>query len=77
MGLRQMLYDAIGTHGNEDFPAAETLILLIINLTLGKQPLYGLEQWVQSLDPRCLGYKRLPKGKFNDDRFGRALDKHT
>ena len=35
MGLRQMLYDAIGTHGNEDFPAAETLILLIINLTLG------------------------------------------
>lgn len=75
MGLRQMLYDAISTHGNENFPAAETLILLIINLTLGKQPLYELEQWVQSLDPRCLGYKSLPKGKFNDDRFGRALDK--
>jgi transposase len=75
MGLRRMLYDAVGTHGNEDFPAVETLILLIINLTLGKQPLYELEQWVQSLDSRCLGYKSLPKGKFNDDRFGRALDK--
>jgi transposase len=75
MGLRQVLYDAIGTHGNEDFPAVETLILLIINLTLGKHPLYELEQWVQSLDPRCLGYKSLQKGKFNDDRFGRALDK--
>ncbi len=75
MGLRQILYDTIGSHGNEEFPAVETLILLIINLTQGKQPLYELEQWVQSLDSRCLGYKTLAQGTFNDDRFGRALDK--
>ena len=59
MNLRQSLHDAIGVHGNEMFPAVDTLILLIINLTGGKQPLYELEQWVQSLDPRCLGYKTL------------------
>ena len=75
MRLRPMLYEAIGRHGNEDVPAVETLILLIINLTLGKQPLYELERWVQSLDARCLGYQTLPQGTFNDDRFGRALDK--
>ena len=75
MNLRQILYDAVGTHGNEEFPAVETLILMIINLTQGKQPLYELEQWIQSLDARCLGYKTLPKGRLNDDRFGRALDK--
>jgi len=75
MNLRQSLHDAIGVHGNEMFPAVDTLILLIINLTGGKQPLYELEQWVQSLDPRCLGYKTLYKGKFTDDRFARALDK--
>jgi transposase len=75
MNLRQMLYDSVGEHGNEDFPAVETLMLLIVNLTLGKRPLYELEQWVQSLDARCLGYKTLHKGTFNDDRFGRALDK--
>ena len=75
MNLRQILYDTIGEHGNEEFPAVETLVLLIVNLTLGKQPLYELEQWVDSLDSRCLGYKRLYTGKFNDDRFGRALDK--
>ena len=75
MNLRQILHDVIGVHGNEAFPAVDTLILLIINLTLGKQPLYELEQWVQSLDSRCLGYKTLNKGTFNDDRFGRALDK--
>ena len=75
MNLRQMLLDTIGVHGNEKFYAVDTLILLIVNLTLGKQPLYELEQWVQSLDPKCLGHKKLPKGTINDDRFGRALDK--
>jgi transposase len=75
MDLRRILIESIGEHGNEAFPAVDTLILLILNLALGKQPLYELEQWVQSLDLRCLGYKGLPKGQFNDDRFGRALDK--
>ena len=42
MNLRQFLHDAIGVHGNETIPAVDTLILLIINLTLGKQPVYDL-----------------------------------
>jgi len=75
MELRRILGEAIGQHGNETFPAVDSLILLIINLAQGKQPLYELERWVQSLDARCLGYRGLPKGKINDDRFGRALDK--
>ena len=75
MNLRQMLLDTVGVHGNEKFYAVDTLILFIINLTLGKQPLYELEQWVQTLDPTCVGRKNLPKGTINDDRFGRALDK--
>lgn len=75
MQLRSILNDVISTYGNESIPAVETLVLLIMNLTLGKRPLYELEPWIQSLDPRCLGYEDWPKGKFNDDRFGRALDK--
>ena len=75
MELRRILVEAMGEHGNETFPAVDTLILLILNLALGKQPLYELEQWVQSVDLRCLGYKDSLKGRFNDDRFGRALDK--
>ena len=75
MGLRRRLCEAIGQHGNETVPAVDTLILLIINLALGKQPLYELEQWVRSLDLRPLGYQDVPKVKMNDDRFGRALDK--
>ena len=76
MQLRRILYEYIAPHGNEHVPAVDTLILLICNLALGKDPLYELEPWAASLDGRCLGYEaRLPRGRFNDDRFGRALDK--
>ena len=75
MGLREVLYKYIPRHGNEDIPSVETLMLLIFNLTLGKAPLYELEQWVQSIDFRCLGIQRFNNVNFNDDRFGRALDK--
>ncbi len=76
MQLRPILYEHITPHGNEHIPAVETLILLICNLALGKDPLYELEPWTASLDGRCLGYDAsLPQGTFNDDRFGRALDK--
>ena len=75
MGLREILYKYIPRHGNEDISSVETLMLLIFNLTLGKSPLYELEQWVQSIDFRCLGIQRFKNVNFNDDRFGRALDK--
>jgi len=75
MRLREILYEYIIPHGNEDIPSVESLMLLIFNLTLGKAPLYELEAWVGSIDGRCLGYEELEAGKFNDDRFGRALDK--
>jgi len=76
MGLRDILYQYIPSHGNEDAPAVESLMLLIFNLTLGKAPLYQLEQWVQSIDLRCLGMEQYRGVKFTDDRFGRALDKN-
>ncbi len=75
MGLRQILCEHITAHGNEDIAPVESLMLLIFNLTLGKDPLYELEGWVDSIDPRCVGYENFPCGKFNDDRFGRALDR--
>ena len=60
MDLRRILGEAMGQHSNEAFPAVDSLILLIINLAQGKQPLYELERWVHCLDARCLGYQNLP-----------------
>jgi transposase len=73
--LRQILYEYIPPHGNEIIPAVESLIVVIYNLALGKAPLYELEQWAASLDYKGLGHTEPLQGQFNDDRFGRALDK--
>jgi len=75
MKLKEILCEYIPVHGNEVIPAVESLMLLIYNLTIAKAPLYELEEWVKSLDSRCIGQENLPYGRFNDDRFGRALDK--
>ena len=59
MGLRALLDDAIQTHGNDQIPVVDTLMLLIYNLTLGKDPLYELPEWVGSIDRRVIGYQAL------------------
>lgn len=75
LGLREMLGRYIKSHGNLRIPTADSLWLLLCNLTSGRQPLYELEQWTLGIDSRLLGYASFEEGLFNDDRFGRALDK--
>jgi transposase len=75
MGLRALLEGAIQSHGNDQVPVVDTLMLLIYNLTLGKDPLYELPEWVGSIDRRVIGYQALEPERFSDDRFARALDR--
>lgn len=75
MRLKEILYKYIAAHGNEDIPAVETLMLLIYNLILGKYPLYELQEWVESIDFSCISNEAYENVKFNDDRFGRVLEK--
>ena len=75
LGLRAILSDYVGVHGNESIPVVDTLMILLCNLTLGRQPLYELQQWVRNTDPRCFGLTGEIAEAFNDDRFARALDK--
>jgi len=77
VSLRLSLKDILSAYlppvyGNESIPVVDTLILLMCNITLGRQPLYELGQWARSIDPNCFG---LPVENLNDDRFARALDK--
>ena len=53
----------------------KTLLLLSVNLTLAKDPLYELARWVDSVDLRVPGWEHRPAARFTDDRFARALDK--
>jgi transposase len=75
MRLKEILYKYIPAHGNEDIPAVETLMLLVYNLILGKDPLYELQEWAESIDFRCINNEDYENVQFNDDRFGRVLNK--
>ena len=72
--LREILLESIPGSDRQAFARADTLILLAVNLTLAKDPLYELAEWVDRLDLRALGYMNRPPGRLSDDRFARALD---
>ena len=48
--------------------------VLVRNLALGRQPLYGLGAWAAGYDPGLLGLFAGEAELCNDDRVGRALD---
>jgi len=75
LGLKEIFSKHIGSYGNERVPITDTLLLLIWNITLGRQPLYELSRWIKDIDPRCHGLNGQAVDALNDDRFGRALDK--
>jgi transposase len=75
MGLRAVLERYISSHGNDQVPVVDTLILLSYNLIIGKEPLYELPAWVASIDRRPISLADYAPEKFNDDRFGRSLDR--
>ena len=74
MGLGDILDRFIPQGRREGISPKDILTLLIVNLTIGKKPLYELEGWVNSLDLRCLGFNE-EDWNLSDDRFGRVLDR--
>ena len=75
--LRQILSKYISKHGNDRIDPVDSLLLIIYNLSLGKIPLYELDQWCNAIDLTRIGVP-IPLSKtkhLNDDRFGKALDK--
>jgi len=54
-------------------PAA-VIGVLIRNLCVAREPLYGLADWAGRHDPALLGLRAAEAELLNDDRVGRALD---
>ena len=74
MGLKDLLEDHVPVATRQSVSAVDVLLLLAVNLTVARDPLYELAQWVEAQDLRVLGYRRRPTIRFTDDRFARALD---
>jgi transposase len=48
--------------------------ILVRNVLVSRQPLYGLSEWARRFDPRLLGLAGRDVDALNDDRVGRCLD---
>ena len=55
-------------------PAGVAIGLLVRNLCVAREPLYGLREWAERHDPGLLGLNVGETELLNDDRVGRALD---
>ena len=51
------------------------LLLLIRNILLSREPIYGLGQWAELYAPDLLGLQERDLKHLNDDRIGRCLDR--
>ena len=71
--LENLLKKHISTHPNEKFHAVHSLLILIFNLTIRKNPLYEVGKWLSEYDER--GFSSYPQFQLSDDRLARALDK--
>ena len=54
---------------------AKVLKLLVCNLLVSREPLYGVAEWACNYAPDVLGFKPEELEHLNDDRVGRSLDR--
>ena len=58
-----------------EVPTVRCLLLLVRNVLLSRQPIYGLGEWAECYAPDLLGLTQRQLGQVNDDRVGRSLDR--
>jgi hypothetical protein len=63
-----------GGDGRTTLPAVTAIGVLVANLCVAREPLYGLAGWAAGFEPGLLGLAAGEAGLLNDDRVGRALD---
>jgi transposase len=63
-----------GGNARTTLPAATAVGVLVRNLCVAREPIYGLAGWAAGFEPGLLGLEPGEAGLLNDDRVGRALD---
>ena len=72
--LPELLANALpGVDGRAKLAPAVLIRLVITNLILGREPLYGLGEWAARFEPTLLGLGVDEVQAVNDDRGGRAM----
>ena len=73
--LKQILSKHLKLHGNAKISTVESLMIVLYSVVTGRRPLYELNDWLSNIHPQCFGFDKFDMGIFNDDRFGRAIEK--
>lgn len=61
--------------GRNKLPTSNALLLLVRNILLSREPIYGIGGWAAAYMPELLGLREDQLKSLNDDRVGRALDR--
>jgi transposase len=76
MKLEQFLQEYLPPEdGRMKIPTARVLLVLVRNLLVSREPLYGVGEWAARQAPDLLGLSPEQVAGLNDDRCGRAIDK--
>lgn len=76
MRLEQFLESHLKTDGPRmRLPTSTALLVLVRNLLMSREPIYGVGEWASRYAPDLLGLQPDELEYFNDDRLGRALDR--
>ena len=59
----------------QEVSTTRCLLLLLKNILLSREPIYGIGEWAESYAPDLLGLKPSELKQLNDDRVGRCLDR--
>ncbi len=74
--LQEFLGDHLPTEDRRcRIPTADAVLVLLKNLLLAREPLYGIGPWAARHVPRRLGLAPEQVPALNDDRVGRGLDR--
>lgn len=61
--------------GRMEIPTTTGLLLLLRNLLVSREPIYGVGEWAERYAPDLLGLSSGQLNHLNDDRLGRCLDR--
>jgi transposase len=58
-----------------ELPTVTALLVLVANLLLAREPVYGVGEWAALFPPDLLGLRAQDLSRLHDDRLGRCLDR--